>query len=473
MSETQQVKQKPIATVQPNYIQGKSGVNPNAKSDKDIQVFGGTNNKPPVQTTDKNPAQKPATKPIIKPVDKKPQLEKSISWREAFSLMGQGFVNKAKDLWKTVKEHPVQALAAAGVVTGAILAAPLIGISSAVAASGLAIVFAGVAVYHAAKHGLEALDHANKGQNNQLRQAFKNIGGDGFDLALTLPFVPKGVGTIIRAFKYAPKIGLNMELINGLRQAKGISGFLREFTKADLRINYHQMTKEIGLKVAPKLIFDDNMSLGIAGGFDPLSGEIRMNSRHLGFGTRCLMNVGYAAQKVMTFILRRFLGIKSPRNIPPNAEGFLRHELVHFQQFSDIARTEGIGPEEIQKASSSIMGLRNMQLPINNELYEQVIAEQGTIKAGTEQAELSQEYLNGFKANQTITQKLQELYYRVLQGDKTALKEYHSILREHENNIFEKPAFDAQEKYIDRVIKGRPGKLLVSAQALSRANSNN
>lgn len=441
MSDTQQVKQKPIITVQPNYTPPKNGGKSNVTNSKDIQVFVDQNNKPPVQATDKNPAQKTATKPIIKPVDKKPQLEKSISWREGFSLLGQGFVNKAKDLWKTVTEHPVQSLAAVGVATGAIFAAPLVGITSAVAASALAVGFAGVAAYNGIKHGVQALKHSNDGKNNKLREDLKNLGGDGLDLALTIPFVPKGVGTLAKAFKYAPKIGLNMELLSGLRQAKSICGVLKEVTKANFKINYLQIAEEMGFKAKPKLVISDKLSA--YGHCDEQKGIITIND-----------NIFKPLFRMKKF---REAETRETKRMFLYPEITARHELEHFKQGIDIARNPELGIPALKNMWHSNLNrfrklynleefsMQDVEAYFNKELYDKIIADQGLLPAGSVERELTKDYLEGFHNGRFLYRK----------------------------NPIEIGAFNIEGEYFNKVIKGRPGKLLVSAQALNQTSSSN
>lgn len=398
----------------------------------------------------------------------------------------------------------------------AIAALPLIGVSSAVGASILAIGFAGVAVYNGIKHISNAVKHNKSGENNNLREDLKNIGGDGLDLALSVPFVPKGIKTVTNTLKYGPKIGLNAELLNGLKESKGINGVLQEFAKADLKIKYHQMAGEMGLKVKPELIFNKNVPTMYGAFCEPAKGVVEMNTKYLSPIQRGLIRLSMKAQKA-----------KLPVCLSP--EGFLRHELEHVGQFQNIARTENIGtpgladaiskrhtgllPQKEQgltQTEAQLEALRGYtpktklekimikeQIPelektanflksqitlsreviangegaMNLPYYNQVIKQSGTIKAGSQEAELSSQYLQGFMGKLQDQQRIAELQQKAATEAISASTIQDECMEIYEGNIIEKPAYKALREYISKTLKHRPSLLTASIQSINTFNN--
>ena len=375
-----------------------------------------------------------------------------VSFKEGLSFIGKGFINKAKDIGKAIIEHPVKTVAImAGTALG-IAALPIVGVSSAVGASVLALGFGAIAVGKTVYHTTKAIKHNKNGEYNNLRNDLQKIGGDSLDLALSLPFIPKAFKTIQRNIKFAPSIGLNKELLSNLKNAKGISGKYTELLKGEMRINYETMSKEMGLKVKPQLVFDDTMQFDfqkgvLVGEYEPTTGVMRINPKTLNPISRILTRV--------------------------NPEAALRHELTHFQQFSDIARTQGIGVNGLKdiltqyyKKALDVGGLpkqnveyaRNMvhgdQSVFNTKFYETVLKENGIIPASSKEAVNTQTYIDGILAKVTSdVDKIRALKIGILGPSHSDMKK---ILKIYKENPLENQAFQVQDIFTKEIIKLRP-----------------
>lgn len=388
-----------------------------------------------------------------------------VSLKEGLSLIGKGFINKAKDLGKAIIKHPVKTIAImAGTALG-IAALPIIGISSAAGAAAIAIGCGAIAVGKTIYHSTKAIKHNKNGEYNELRNDLQKIGGDGLDLALSLPFVPKAFKTLQRNIKFAPTIGLNKELLSNIKNAKGLNAKYTELLKGDIKINYETMANEMGLKIKPQLVFDDTMQFDlqkgvIAGEYEPTTGVMKINPKTL--------------NPIARIITRT------------NPEEILRHELTHFQQFSDIARTEGIGINglkelltEYYKKAIDIGGLpkqnfeyaRNMvhgdKSVFNSKFYENIIREKGSITAGSQDALNVKNYMDGLIGKVTSdVDKIKALKIGILGPSYKDMKKVFKIYKE---NPLETPAYQAQEIYSKEFLRFRPNttKDILSIESLA------
>ncbi len=258
-----------------------------------------------------------------------------VSFKEGLSLFAKGFVNKIKSMGKAIVEHPLRTVATIGVTVGAISALPLVGISSAVGASVLAI---GFGVYAAGKTTIdiaETIKDNKEGRYDEVREDLQVLGGDGVDLALTLPFMPKAIKTIQRNIKYAPSIGLNTELISNLKTSTSLSDVQMNFAKANTAINYETIANEMGLAVKPELVYR-NLPYDKGGFYEPAEGKMYFNENKLQPKT-------VQVYKQISQQLKNSNGI-DPLNITESIspEEILRHELQHYKQFCDIANASGV-----------------------------------------------------------------------------------------------------------------------------------
>ena len=238
-----------------------------------------------------------------------------ITFKEGLSLFGKGAWNKVKEMGSAIIKHPVKTLAVVGATTAAIAALPLIGISAATGAAAAALVFGGIAIAKTTKDVVETVDDYKDGRYDEVREDLQDLGGDGVDLALSLPFMPKALKQVSRTMKYGTStIGLNKELINGLKGASSVDDVVREFGKANARINYEQIGNEMGLKVKPELEFRKDLPDNMGASFQPVEGKTYYNENNLSLKNK----------------------LKAP-----SSENALRHELEHFKQFETIAKTKG------------------------------------------------------------------------------------------------------------------------------------
>ncbi len=435
------------------------------------------------------------------------EANEKVTFGEGVKLVAKGFWNKVKDIVKTVINNPIKTLGAVALTIAGLAALPLIGVSMATGTAALALGFAALAIGKTIVHTGQAIKHNNNGEYNKVREDLQKIGGDGLDLALSLPFVPKAFNQVSRHIKYNPKLlYINKEMVADLRQAKGVRDVAYSFFKGDLRVKYHQISNEMGFKVKPELVFDENIPTTIGGLYYQATGQIKINTFYLNPINRMKIK---AAMKMT--------GKKtSVSNFSP--EGFLRHELEHVRQFQDIARTENIGvagltkaikrhhaeriplmqqdleqtrlkyetlkqvanPDIIQQAQlkeldktlkfidSSIKLAQqvaaNPETAINTGFYQQAARQGGTIKAGTREASLAKQYLDDF-VNEA--QKIQNLNQRAAASGMSIGELNNEILKIYRGNIIEQEAFGAQEFFIANNIKGRPGVGAISVQEVS------
>ncbi len=367
---------------------------------------------------------------------------------EGAKLIGKGFIDKAKNIFTTIKDHPVKTLAVVAGTAALIAAAPLIGVSSAVAASVLTLGFAAVAVGKTVYHAVDAAKHEKNEEYDELRKDLHNIGGDVLDLAMTAPFIPKALKTVKHAITYAPAPTLTK-----------ISS-LKELGQADLKIEYETIANEMGFKTKPKLVFE-KINPRFAGEFEPVTGTLKLNSTYT--------------------------------NIAPKKmfKPLIRHELEHYKQFSDIARAKGVDglkgvlkdyhleiakhngmPQYLAELSKNMVQENGTRF--NTKFYEAVVKEQGTLLANSDEAANAQIYANGFM--QKITTQSQQIIEAVETIKKTHTgtsllakinmtiaqqKAFHKI---YVANPIEVPAFAAQKAYT-KAWQMSPDTLTTSAAA--------
>ena len=382
------------------------------------------------------------------------QEQQPVTFKEGVKLAGKGFLNQAKEMLSSIIKHPIRTIGAVAATSLALSALPLIGITTAAGASALALVFAGVSIFKTAKDVTQIIKDNKNGNYNSMRNNLEKLGGDSLNLAMSLPFVPKAIKQVNRTIKYGKTtIGLNKELINGLKNIKSVKDIPFEFNKADLKINYEMIAKEMGLDIKPKLVIK-KMNPMLAGAYEPASGTMEINELYLKPGYKMLAKLSKL-----------------------DNEALLRHELEHFKQFSDVVRSEeyGIaGFREVLKKyyknveNYDIESLRTNGLNIdamdnilhsdgsalNSEFYNSIIEKSGTIAKGTKEAAQAAEYANGLilKTDPATTQQMNEAI-RAVNGTYNQQK---AMLNEYKKNILEKEAYAAQDLYTKDVVAMRP-----------------
>ena len=394
-----------------------------------------------------------------------------VSFKEGAMLVGKGFVNKIKSTGKVIIEHPIKTLGAIVATTAGLAALPLIGITTATGAAVMAIGFAGYAIGKTAVDVTKVLKHSKECEYNEVRKDLEKIGGDSLDLALSLPFLPKAINQVSRFARYGTStVGLNSELIAGLKNIKNVKDIPLEFAKAETLINYEMIANEMGLAVKPRLVFKDMpvSSQGtIAGAFEPTIGELQMNQ-----------NVLSGRGKAIT----KMAGLDSPEII-------LRHELEHFRQFADIARSENLGINglantiteyyqgaikklpisELEKQGLLRQTIENMisgdKSVMNTKLYQDVIDAKGVIKAGTLEAEMAARYVKGMLEKINPSPESIAQFEQAIEGINTnaffmsssdRVKIAKAQLELYKSNILEKEAYAIQDVFKNTTIKHRP-----------------
>ena len=269
------------------------------------------------------------------------QNDEEISLKEGLKLFGQGALQKVKDMGSAIVKHPVKTLAAAAGTTAVIAAAPLVGITSATAGAALAVGFGAVSIFKAGSDVKETVDDYQEGKFDEVREDIKELGSDGVDLAMALPFMPKAAKQLTRTAKYGTStIGLNTSLISDLKNISNFDDVVVAFGKANAKINYEMIGNEAGLSVKPELTFEKSANNKLAAQFEPTTGKIIYNENAL--------------------------SAKNLAKNPMTQDEILRHELKHFEQFSELARANG--PEAVSKTMSEyytkIMGEEAANAPI-------------------------------------------------------------------------------------------------------------
>ena len=155
-----------------------------------------------------------------------------------------------------------------------------------------------------------------------------------------------------------------------------------------------------------------------------------------------------------------------------NPEAIIKHELTHFQQFSDISKTEGIGISGLQdlltryyKKAIEIGRLpkdnpeyaKNMVLgdksAFNSNFYESIIKQKGTIGAGTKEAANVQSYIEGIMVKVTSdVEKINNLEIGILGP---SYQDMQKIIKIYTQNPLEAPAYSAQDLYTKAVLRFR------------------
>lgn len=359
--------------------------------------------------------------------------EKPINFKEGLGIYANGFKNKLKNMASSIIKHPIKTAALVLGTTAVLSALPLIGISTIAAGSALALLYAGLAIGKTTYHTVKFVKN-NKNENyNEARKNLEQMGGDTVDLALTLPFVPKAVKNVKDFAKFG-KIGVNQELINNIKESKGIKAKFNTLKAGNLKITedvnfrkeissiakteqdiaeyeamrdlsnneffskaYSKITKDMGISdIAPNPQLSDNMQSNMLGGFNNAECSIEFN-----------------AQAIEKMKQSEIINI-------------MRHELEHYKQFSDIARYKGadyiyelnvrayverlkrgdtglnpfaglqrdylkkIGEDAYIQEQIAIQKARNT---MNIEAYQKAIDKLGVIKEGTPEALQAQKYI--------------------------------------------------------------------------------
>jgi len=406
-----------------------------------------------------------------------------VSLGEGAGLFGLGFLNKAKNLVKSVIKHPLKT----GVTVisfGALLSLlPLFGVSSSVGVSALVCLYSAKTLFKTGKDIIETVKNNKNKEYDKTRTNLKTLGADGFDMALSLPFLPKSINNISRYAKYGKDmLGFNSKLFSTLKDVE-ITSIPMELSKADLNIKYNMMASEMKLPVKPELKFKDLKTSiwdTVGGGYEPAGGTMQVNQNLLTLKGR---------------IIGKFLKMQP--------EVVLRHELEHFRQFGDIARlkgTEGLKDLITEYYTSIVENGSNIDSLVadglskevlenvlygdkslfNEKIYDVIIKSKGMLQEGTSGAQLAEEYAKGFiqKANPDIEdiELINELELKLQNASTNSEKAYAQVELEtafseiYENNILEKEAYSVQDSFYKENMRLNPDGEVVQLLALNGVN---
>ena len=236
---------------------------------------------------------------------------KKIGVAEGAELFVGGVVKQGKELINSIIKHPLKTAAVFAATTLGLMALPLIGIPSAVGGGILAIGFAGFAIGKSVNHAIQFSKSNKEGSYDIARLHLQQMGEDTFDLALSVPFVPKAI-TNIKNFATYGKIGINNTLINELKGTKGSFNKIKALFKADSEMmrNYNfqgALDKNLRETYSPEAFSEEHIA------------EIR----------RQVLEFNVPVEKIPEVVLEKYAqarGITTKPNLkytamPPNTQG--------------------------------------------------------------------------------------------------------------------------------------------------------
>lgn len=282
---------------------------------------------------------------------------KRVTFTEGTGLIFKGIGQKALDMVKTFITHPIKALGTIAVTAGVLMALPFIGIPTAAGASALAIVFAGFSALNMGKDILNAVKSSENGDNNELRNNLKNIGGSALDLALSLPFVPRAFKIIQNQVKYGKAPAFNSALWENIKKQKNVMTKIKEVRTADSALidNTNYLS---GIdKLQKQLNFSDEikqkyLDLRKYSGKEFIEKAYAQMTEDLGYGKNAPeLEITKERNSVSTggYYFERHKIVINEADSPVVLLRLIRHELQHFQQMVDFERAKGAG-----------LGLENM-----------------------------------------------------------------------------------------------------------------
>lgn len=160
---------------------------------------------------------------------------KKVSFGEGVKLFAKGFGNQVKDMVKGIVQHPIKTATTIGLTTGALLALPLVGIPTAVGGAVMAVGFATIGTIKMIGNTASGIKHNRNGNGELARDCFEKAGSAGVDVALSAPFVPKGLKAIKDFVKFG-KFGINASLLSELKSAKGLKGKIKLLKDANTEL---------------------------------------------------------------------------------------------------------------------------------------------------------------------------------------------------------------------------------------------
>lgn len=385
-----------------------------------------------------------------KAVVQNPVLNKKVSFSEGLGLIATGFKDKAVSTVKSIITHPVQAIGVTAITTVGIAALPLIGISATTGTAVLAVGFGAFSAFNAGKDIIKAVNHNKSGQYDQLRQDLHAVGSDSLDVALSVPFVPKGVRQITKEVKYGSGIKLNRGLLNELKNAKDISAKVTEYIKGNVKLVFDRVVKEKGYKVAPELVFTDATQCAAINGS---TGQFMFNPKYL------IPNI----KSLLTRPLRN------------STENIVAHELKHFDQFSQIARTDGLGARIITRDANG-QAFYDRVVKANGKLNGKVAADSaGNITANTAEAQQALHYYKAMSQYPTVPSNLKPIdkvlfKYKLLKFIDPAK---HKFFEAYTSNVLEAEALKTGIDYANKTGRLSTGYALNNLQAQAALSAQN
>ncbi len=365
------------------------------------------------------------------------QANDKVSSKEALGLLCKGFVNKAVDIIKGVVTHPIKTVAALALTTGALFALPFVGVSVATGGAALVVGFGLMASVNTIRNTWKAYSNYKKDDNNELRKNLKDLGGNGFDLALTLPFLPKAISHLKRNVSpyFQPKIMItndnNANTVTTMEKYFGgtkettvdAAGKIVEVKKNSL---FSQIMKEPTWEGKFKLLLQqDRRELFMS----ELNNAYRQTAKERGFVSpsdlECYnkpieytikgkevsttANCGHVNTAVDASTPRlntATLYIENPSSKSLNEMiTSIGHEHRHVEQFSQIVRTEGM---------ENALGEQCLSLQMHRD---------GVIKAGTPKAIEAEKFLEAHRNYTSASTSFETYTGNLLEVDASTIGE--------------------------------------------------
>ncbi len=289
--------------------------------------------------------------------------DSKIGFIEGAGLFLGGACGRIKDMALFPLKHPVMAVTAGIITTGAMCTLPLMGISSVAGAAILGTGYAIFSAFNMIKNVKNAVQSFKENDNVKLRKDLKEIGASCVDAVISAKTFKNNIGNIKNQLKYG-KIGFRKDFAEDFKNQKGLSKKISSLNESNKKIN-SQINKFAGIDGLQKeLKFSDDVKQEYLKLYDIKDDKEFINKAY----NRLTLDLGYNKGGKNSPILifdtskdKNYIAAydKYSNSVCVNLEqlekcdrsrfvSILRHELQHFQQMIDIERTKGLGIEKLE-----------------------------------------------------------------------------------------------------------------------------
>lgn len=368
--------------------------------------------------------------------------EKSITIKEASTLFIKGAGSHIKNTLLAIIQNPIKTISSIALTSAGIAMLPFLGISMTVGLSALSLGFLALSSFSLTKNLLKSANDFKNKNYDDLRNDIKNTGADSVDMILNIPFAKGAVKLLNRQIKYG-NIKVNTELFTKVKNAKTVNDKIINLMKEQYSLTYNQIVKERGIKVVPKLQFVHlNKNMSPVGGWSSSAATVNIYENNMPFNLRNFSDIEERSAKIYLPYVKQCLSKIKINNLSPitdiaktfkdftnmafrkfnifSIDNAISHELTHMEQYTTIARTKGLGIDEIK--------------PMNRKFYETVVEKLGKIKNNSKEANLAYSYVEARKNYVNVNPKNFEKF----------LKTY----SQYRSNLLEKEAFKIGDDYV-------------------------